>query len=63
MSKKGLVQSYGAVLQTNPNVELGESEGSRTKAAISASEIGTSIKISSDGDIAIYSAKKKFLSI
>jgi acylphosphatase len=33
-------------------------EGSRTKAAIGASNYGLAIKISSDGDITVYAAGK-----
>jgi hypothetical protein len=54
LANSGKILAYGAVLQPKKAGRLHGSEGSRTKAAIGASNYGLAVKISSDGDITIY---------
>lgn len=64
LSKKGQIESYGAVLKdldVDPDDE--REEGARTKAARQASSLGTSIKISADGPISVYRHGKKIIEI
>jgi hypothetical protein len=63
VDKKGQLLAYGAVLQPRRKGNLKGSEGSRTKAAVGASNYGTAIKVSSDGGISIYHKGKKFLTV
>jgi hypothetical protein len=60
MENSGKILSYGAVLQPKKKGHLRGSEGSRTKAAIGASNYGLSVKISSDGDISVYHDGREF---
>jgi hypothetical protein len=54
LANSGKILAYGAVLQPQTKGKLRGTEGSRTKAAIGASNYGLAIKVSSDGDISIY---------
>ena len=57
----GRILAYGAVLDPKKKGRLRGTEGSRTKAAIGASNYGLAIKISSDGDITVYHDGEKFI--
>lgn len=61
LDNKGRLLAYGAVLKTSGH--FSPSEGSRTKAAISASRYGIAVKVSSDGDITFYESRKAFLEL
>lgn len=63
LANSGLILAYGAVLQPKKAGNLKGTEGSRTKAAIGASNYGLAIKISSDGGITVYFEGKEFLNI
>lgn len=63
LRNSGEIAAYGAVLQPRIAGELHGSEGSRTKAAIGASNYGLAVKISSDGDISIYYQGKEFIRV
>ncbi|MEN9661759.1 MAG: hypothetical protein RL324_708 [Verrucomicrobiota bacterium] len=58
---RGRLLAYGAVLKTSRS--FNSSEGSRTKAAISASHFGIAVKVSSDGDIGLWEEGKPFLEL
>jgi hypothetical protein len=60
-ANSGRLLAYGAVLQPKKAGKLRGTEGSRTKAAIGASNYGLAIKVSSDGDITVYSRGKSFI--
>ncbi|MFO1031390.1 MAG: hypothetical protein U1F60_09935 [Planctomycetota bacterium] len=57
----GRVLSYGAVMRPRKKGRIKGTEGSRTKAAIGASNYGTAVKVSSDGQISIYFEGEEFL--
>lgn len=59
----GLILAYGAILAPKKRGRLRGTEGSRTKAAIGASNYGLSVKISSDGDVTVYHQGKEFIRI
>lgn len=59
----GVILAYGAVLSPKKAGHLRGTEGSRTKAAIGASNYGLSIKVSSDGDIDVYHKGKSFMRV
>jgi hypothetical protein len=59
----GDLLAYGAVLEPKRRGRITGMEGSRTKAAIGASNYGLSIKVSSDGDITVYSQGKEILAV
>jgi len=63
LANSGKILAYGAVLQPKKKGKMELSEGSRTKAAIGASNYGLAIKISSDGDITTYFEGKEFFLI
>lgn len=63
LDNSGRVRAYGAVLQPKKAGRLRGTEGSRTKAAIGASNYGLAVKISSDGDITVYYNGKTFISV
>ncbi|MES2104991.1 MAG: diadenylate cyclase [Pseudomonadota bacterium] len=63
MENSGKVLAFGAVLRQRRNGHLRDSEGSRTKAAIGASNYGITIKISSDGEISVYYKAKLFFTV
>jgi len=60
---KGKVLAYGSVLKPKKTGKISTAEGSRTKAAIGASNYGIAIKVSLDGDIAIYYKGKILIKI
>lgn len=62
-ANSGRLLAYGAVLQPKKAGKLRGTEGSRTKAAIGASNYGLAIKVSSDGDITVYSEGKSFITM
>lgn len=61
--RNGELLAYGAVLQPRRQGKLRGSEGSRTKAAIGASNYGIAVKVSSDGQITIFRGGEPFLAI
>lgn len=61
--RNGKILSYGAVLLLPAARGLGKVEGSRSRAAHSASFLGLSIKISSDGGIDVIESGEKMLSL
>lgn len=62
-ANSGRLLAYGAVLHPRKAGKLRGTEGSRTKAAIGASNYGLAIKVSSDGDITVYSEGKSFITM
>jgi hypothetical protein len=62
-ANSGYLLAYGAILQPKKAGKLRGTEGSRTKAAIGASNYGLAIKVSSDGDITAYSKGKSFIAM
>jgi len=63
LANSGLILAYGAVLKPRRAGRLRGTEGSRTKAAIGASNYGLAIKISSDGAISVYYQGAEFITI
>lgn len=63
INNAGDIRAYGAVLQPRRRGKLLGSEGSRTKAAIGASNYGLALKVSSDGDITVYHKGRRYLSV
>jgi len=63
LENSGVIRAYGAVLQPRRAGRLRGTEGSRTKAAIGASNYGLSVKISSDGDITVYHNGAEFIRV
>jgi len=63
VANDGEILAYGAVLSPKNAGRLRGTEGSRTKAAIGASNYGLALKISSDGDIDVYHKGKSFMRI
>ncbi|RYX78230.1 hypothetical protein EON76_06680 [bacterium] len=63
LTSRGALLAYGAVLQPKRKGRLKGTEGSRTKAAIGASHFGLAVKISSDGDITLYSDGKAYMKV
>ena len=63
LANSGNILAYGAVLQPKKAGKIRGSEGSRTKAAIGASNYGLAVKISSDGDITVYFEGAEFFRI
>jgi hypothetical protein len=61
VSNSGRILAYGAVLQPKTSGRLRGTEGSRTKAAVGASNYGVSLKISSDGDLTVYHRGEEFI--
>jgi hypothetical protein len=59
----GKLLAYGAVLDPKRKGRISAAEGSRTKAAIGASYYGLAVKVSSDGDVQVYSRGKKLLTV
>lgn len=54
LGNSGKILSYGAVLDPKKKGKIRGTEGSRSKAAIGASNYGLAVKVSSDGDITVY---------
>jgi hypothetical protein len=63
LSNQGELLAYGAVLEPVRRGRIDAAEGSRTKAAIGASNYGLAVKISSDGDITVYVRGKEFIRV
>jgi hypothetical protein len=63
LSNDGEILAYGAILSPKKAGRLRSAEGSRTKAAIGASNYGLAIKISSDGDIDVFHKGKSFMGV
>lgn len=63
LANSGQILAYGAVLQPRRAGRIRGTEGSRTKAAIGASNYGLAVKISSDGDLTVYQGGREFLRI
>lgn len=63
MANTGRILAYGAVLDPQRKGRVRAAEGSRTKAAIGASNYGLAVKISSDGDITVYLAGKQLIAM
>jgi hypothetical protein len=63
LANSGEILAYGAILQPEKKGRLKGTEGSRTKAAVGASNYGIAVKISSDGDISVYHQGSKFISV
>ncbi len=61
LSNRGDVLAYGAILEAKKKGRIRGTEGSRSKAAIGASNYGLTLKVSSDGDITVYVAGGKKL--
>lgn len=61
LANSGRVLAYGAVLDPRRKGRVRAAEGSRTKAAIGASNYGLAVKISSDGDITVYVKGRKLI--
>lgn len=55
------LRAHAAILKQGSSGRKLKAEGSRTKAAHSASKYGLAIKISSDGDIVVYFKGKEFI--
>jgi hypothetical protein len=63
LANSGEILAYGSVLQPKKRGNIRLFEGSRTKAAVGASNYGLAIKISSDGDITVYHEGRVFFVI
>ena len=63
LANTGRILSYGAVLEPRKRRGILKAEGSRTKAAIGASNYGLSLKVSSDGDITVYVGGKELIRV
>ncbi len=63
LDNSGRIVAFGSVLQPRRRGRLHATEGSRTKAAIGASNYGLAIKVSSDGDITAYHRGKSFVEV
>lgn len=63
LRNSGQIVAYGAILQPKNTGALNGSEGSRTKAAIGASNYGLAVKISSDGGISVYYRGDEFIRV
>jgi hypothetical protein len=63
LANDGGILAYGAVLTPKKAGQLRGTEGSRTKAAIGASNYGLAVKISSDGDIDVFHDGKSFMRV
>ncbi len=63
LNNHGEVLAYGAILNPKRRGKADAEEGSRTKAAIGASNYGLAVKVSSDGDITLFVGGKKFIRV
>ncbi len=63
LSNDGTIRAYGAVLNPKRTGKAHPAEGSRTKAAIGASNCGLALKISSDGGMTVYSSGKVLVEV
>ena len=62
VANNGKLLAYGAIL-VSARARLAGSEGSRTRAARSASSWGLAIKISADGDIVLYKDQQAIVTV
>jgi DNA integrity scanning protein DisA with diadenylate cyclase activity len=63
LANDGEILAYGAVLSPKKAGHLRGTEGSRTKAAIGASNYALTVKVSSDGDIDVYYGARSFMRV
>jgi len=63
LDNHGRIQAYGAVLSPKKSGRTHGTEGSRTKAAIGASNYGLALKVSSDGGITVYFEGRRFIEV
>lgn len=63
LDAKGRVLAYGAVLEPKRQPKTRDSEGARTKAALASSNLGLALKVSSDGDIAVYKDEERVFQV
>jgi DNA integrity scanning protein DisA with diadenylate cyclase activity len=63
LANSGQILAYGAILQPRRTGRIRGTEGSRTKAAIGASNYGLAIKVSADGDVGVYYEGDEFIHI
>ena len=63
LANSGEILAYSAILRPRRQGTIKRTEGARTKAAIGASLYGLAVKISSDGDIVVYSKGEPALSV
>jgi len=63
LNNKGAILAYSAILRPERRGRVSPAEGSRTKAAIGASNYGLAIKISSDGEMSFYADGERYLVI
>ena len=63
VDNQGHLLSYGAVLTPKAKGRADAAEGSRTKAAIGASNYGLAVKISADGDITVFLRGREFIKV
>jgi hypothetical protein len=61
LANSGEIMSYGAVLEPRRRRGILKAEGSRTKAAIGASNYGLVLKVSSDGEITVLVSGKELI--
>jgi hypothetical protein len=62
-SNSGRLLAYGAIISSIQHRRSRDAEGSRTKAAISASRYGLALKVSSDGQISAYVNGRRLFAI
>jgi hypothetical protein len=63
VDSKGTLLAFGAVLQPKKRGNLRTTEGSRTKAAVGASNYGLAVKVSADGAITVYRGGNEFFEV
>ncbi|MEP7367348.1 MAG: diadenylate cyclase [Acidobacteriota bacterium] len=63
ISNQGDVLAYGAILHPKKTGKVNRAEGSRSKAAIGASNYGLALKVSSDGDITVFVSGDELISV
>jgi DNA integrity scanning protein DisA with diadenylate cyclase activity len=63
VDNQGNLLAYGAVLTPEAKGRADAAEGSRSKAAIGASNYGLAVKISAHGDIAVFVRGREFIKV
>lgn len=63
ISNLGAILAYGSILDPKKAGRVRASEGSRTKAAVGASNYGLAFKVSSDGGIDVMYKGQKFIEV
>lgn len=63
LGNSGEILAYGAVIEPRRRGRTRDVEGSRTKAAIGASNYGLCVKVSSDGDITVFVRGREFIRV